>query len=156
MTDQAVVRALIQSGLTISTVESMTGGGLAEFITSIPGASKTLRGGAIVYSDEMKKSLLSIGDSEFPKEGAISATMAKLMVAHAFPLFKTDIVVSITGNAGPSAADHQPVGKVFIGLGLANQWIKVHQADLTGSRKQIREQAIKLSISLIRQHILGK
>ena len=49
-----VIEKLIKEGKTISTMESCTGGGLANAITNIPGSSEVFKFGAITYSNEYK------------------------------------------------------------------------------------------------------
>ena len=51
---EEVVKKLIEEKKTISTMESCTGGGLANAITNIPGASKAFMFGAVTYSNEYK------------------------------------------------------------------------------------------------------
>lgn len=49
-----VIEKLIKEGKTISTMESCTGGGLANAITNIPGSSEVFKFGAVTYSNEYK------------------------------------------------------------------------------------------------------
>ena len=49
-----LVELLITNGKTISTMESCTGGGIVNYITNIPNASKVLNFSAITYSNEYK------------------------------------------------------------------------------------------------------
>lgn len=52
-----VVNKLRQDGLFITTVESCTGGGLANAITNISGASEVIKGAFVTYSNEQKIAL---------------------------------------------------------------------------------------------------
>ncbi|MBP5091197.1 MAG: CinA family protein, partial [Bacilli bacterium] len=55
MTDAAkVVKALKSKGLTLGSIESMTGGLFGAEITSVPGASKVYMGGVITYDPRLK------------------------------------------------------------------------------------------------------
>lgn len=51
---EKIVEILIKQNKTISTMESCTGGGLANAITNIPGASEILKFSAVTYSNEFK------------------------------------------------------------------------------------------------------
>jgi len=51
---QDLVEKLIRKNKIISTMESCTGGGLANAITNIPGASEILKFSAVTYSNEFK------------------------------------------------------------------------------------------------------
>ena len=58
---QRVLDKLINSGKTISTMESCTGGGISNAITNIPDASKVIKFSAVTYSNEYK---IKMGVSE--------------------------------------------------------------------------------------------
>ena len=49
-----IVELLTKKNETISTMESCTGGGIANAITNIPGASEVFKYGAITYANEFK------------------------------------------------------------------------------------------------------
>ena len=49
-----VIEKLKQKNKTISTMESCTGGGVANVITNIEGASEVLKFSAVTYSNEYK------------------------------------------------------------------------------------------------------
>lgn len=51
---KGLVEKLIRENKTISTMESCTGGGVANAITNIPGASEILKFSAVTYSNEFK------------------------------------------------------------------------------------------------------
>ncbi len=58
---QRVIEKLINSGKTISTMESCTGGGISNAITNISDASKVIKFSAVTYSNEYK---IKMGVSE--------------------------------------------------------------------------------------------
>ena len=58
---QRIIEKLINSGKTISTMESCTGGGISNAITNIPDASKVIKFSAVTYSNEYK---IKMGVSE--------------------------------------------------------------------------------------------
>ena len=51
---EEVVKRLINKNKTISTMESCTGGGVANAITNVEGASEVLKFSAVTYSNEFK------------------------------------------------------------------------------------------------------
>ena len=51
---QRIVDKLIESGRTIATMESCTGGGVANAITNIEGVSAAIKYSAVTYSNEFK------------------------------------------------------------------------------------------------------
>ena len=52
---ERIVKKLIELNKTISTMESCTGGGLANAITNIPDASRVIHGAVVTYSNEEKE-----------------------------------------------------------------------------------------------------
>ena len=61
---KSVIKALIKQKKNICVAESITGGGLGEALTQIPGASKVFVGGVIAYSDELKVSELGVSKAD--------------------------------------------------------------------------------------------
>ena len=51
---------LYESGLTVGSAESCTGGRIAESIIAVPGASTYFKGGVISYTNEIKEHLLGV------------------------------------------------------------------------------------------------
>ncbi len=152
-----VIRRLQKRKLTLSTVESMTGGGLVEKLTSVPGASEVILGSLVVYTNDIKQRVLQISKQEFPKQGEISREMARLMAERGLTILQSDIVITVTGNAGPTAHNGQPVGKVFIGLARRHPKtrIQIFEFDFTGSRDEIREATFKTAMELLNEHYLS-
>ena len=66
-------------GLTLSTAESITGGGLGELFTSISGASAVYQGGIITYSDVSKTKFLGVLKKTLNKYTAVSEEVAIAM-----------------------------------------------------------------------------
>ena len=56
----AVVELLKERGLTVTTVESCTGGALSARIVDVPGASEVLKQGFITYSNKAKRKLVKV------------------------------------------------------------------------------------------------
>jgi len=112
-----VVNKLIKKNLTISVVESCTGGLLSSFITSVNGSSKVFTLGLITYSNRSKISILKIPKKIIKVHGAVSQEVCYFMVKNLNKISKTNISLSITGIAGPSGAlKNKPVGLVYIGV----------------------------------------
>ena len=57
---QEVIELLKKKGLTISTMESCTGGGVVNALTNVPGASEVLQFSAVTYSNEYKAISLAV------------------------------------------------------------------------------------------------
>ncbi len=114
--EKVLVRLLKEKGLKISTAESCTGGLIASRITDVPGASDVIERSFVTYSDEAKNSILGVKKDTLLKHGAISRETAFEMARGLFAATNSQIVISVTGNAGPSAAEDKEVGLVYIGV----------------------------------------
>jgi PncC family amidohydrolase len=131
---------LLKENLTISVAESMTGGLLSEKLTSISGSSGYFMGSVVVYSYYAKERLLSIPRNIIEKYGVISKEIVELLARNVSDLFRTDIGLSISGNAGPISQENKPIGVVYSGIYFKGD-SKVFEEHFSGSREQIREQA---------------
>lgn len=114
--ERALVDALHESGLTVCCAESLTGGLIAQRITSVAGCSDVFCGGAVTYTNEMKHRILGVSEQTLERFGAVSENTAMEMARGARERFGTDIAVSATGVAGPTTSEGHAVGTVYIGL----------------------------------------
>ena len=92
-----IVYYLIENQITISTMESCTGGLLASLITDIPGASDILKFSAVTYSTEYK---IKMGVSkEVIEQYTVYSKETAQEMAYKISLFtNSDIGVGITGR----------------------------------------------------------
>lgn len=115
----ALVWELRAKGITIATAESCTGGYVAKRITDVPGASAAFVCGLVTYTNQMKQQILGVSADTLEQYTAISAQTAAEMAAGARRVSGADMAISITGNAGPDAADGKEVGEVYIAVDSA-------------------------------------
>ncbi len=148
-----VLKAL--EGRTLATAESCTGGGIGAALTAIPGSSAVFKGGIISYSNEIKHSLLGVGEDMLEAFGAVSAQVAEAMAQGARNKLCADVAVSVTGLAGPGGDEYgNPVGTVFIGYADRNT-VCSEQHLFCGSREVIREEATKAALNIILKYKEG-
>jgi len=147
---QKIVRLLKKKGLKISFAESCTGGLLSSSITSVSGASKVFTMGLVTYSNQAKTSILKIPKQIIKKHGAVSIQCCLSMVNNLSKISKSNIVVSITGIAGPSGGTKKkPVGLVYVGIKKGNK-IKIHKCLFKNKgRSYIQKATIRKSLGLI-------
>lgn len=143
---EIIIKAMKRKGLTLSTAESITGGGLGEALTSVSGSSAVFQGGLITYSDVSKTKFLGITKRVLNKHTAVSETVAIAMAQEARAQFKTDFAISTTGVAGPSKAYGQKAGTVWIAIDGKNGTITV-QLQLSGTREEIRHATIESALA---------
>ena len=133
--------ALKERGMTLALAESCTGGGLGAEITSVPGSSDFFIGGAIVYSNSAKESVLRVRRSTLDTYGAVSAETASEMAEGARRVFGSDVAVAVTGIAGPGGAtEGKPVGLVYTAVSVRGR-VDVMRHNLSGDRDSIRKKS---------------
>lgn len=94
---EEVVKQLIKKNKTIATMESCTGGGLANEITNIPGASKVLNFSAVTYSNKFKENL-GVSKEIINKYTVYSIETAREMAKQIVKDAGSDYGVGITGK----------------------------------------------------------
>ena len=149
MIEQDLVKFLKEKELTIGSVESFTAGLFASLIAGVPGASSVLRGGLITYQTDVKTILLDIPSEEIKLHGVVSKEIAKAMAVNGRKKLGVDICVSFTGNAGPTALDLLPVGRLFIGISTSST-TNVYEVQMDNmDRNRIREEASLKAMELV-------
>lgn len=110
-----------EKGLTLGSVESMTGGLFSAKFTEIPGVSAVFKGGIITYSVEEKINIVGVKKETIEKFGVVSEEVAKEMAELGRKLLNVDVCVSVTGNAGPTCEPGgKPVGCYYVGVSTKN------------------------------------
>ena len=143
-----------EKGRTLGSVESFTGGGFANAVTDVSGASHFFKGGFVTYMTEEKNRILGISYDTIDRYGVVSQEIAGEMASHARCLLNCDYCVSFTGNAGPGAMDNKPVGEVYIGVAFKDT-CQVYAYQLDGSREEIKNKAIIIAFELLEKIILA-
>lgn len=143
-----LAQILMEKQISISSVESFTVGGFANLIGSISGISAVYRGSLVSYQTRIKRDVLHIDENVIKTFGVVSTEVAGLMAIEGQKMFESDLCVSFTGNAGPTAMEGKPVGLVYIGIAYQDE-IHTFCFELSGSRDEIKKQAILLGIEKI-------
>ncbi|MBP3735821.1 MAG: CinA family protein [Lachnospiraceae bacterium] len=128
---------LKERGETLTTAESCTGGMLAAYVTSVPGASAVYPGGFVTYSAGQKAAMLGIPEEDLAAWGIVSKETAAAMAAGAAGKTGADAALSVTGNAGPDRLEDKPVGLVYIGCAYRGN-VCAREYHFSGSRQEIR------------------
>lgn len=115
--EKVILDFMEMRGLTLSTAESCTGGYISHLITQQAGSSKVFKGGAVSYSNELKKSMLGVSEDTLNEFGAVSEETVKEMAVGAIMNYHSDYSISVSGIAGPDGGSpDKPVGTVWIAV----------------------------------------
>jgi nicotinamide-nucleotide amidase len=140
--------------LTIGSVESATGGRIADRITNVPGSSDYFKGSVVAYSNEAKIALLGVQKATIENYGAVSEQTALEMAQGGRKLLDVDICVSDTGIAGPSGdTPEKPVGLFYLGLAAKDQSLSQKHA-FPGNRGENKRDAAEAALNMLKQYLL--
>ncbi len=143
-----IVQLLTQTGRTLATAESLTGGLVAAALTDVPGASKAFRGGVVAYATELKEQLLDVDPHMLDAHGPVYAPVAVAMAEGVRCKLDATVGVATTGVAGPDSQHGHPPGTVHIAVSLADDTV-VRTIALPGNRDEVRRLAVERVLGLL-------
>lgn len=144
-----LVKEALQTGTTIATAESCTGGLIGARITEVAGCSEVYLGGWVCYSYEAKSRDLGVDPAVIEVEGAVSAQVVEAMASGARDRSGSDLAVAVSGIAGPGGATEQkPVGTVWMALS-GGEGTSSHCYQLSGTRDRIRQLTTNLAMQVV-------
>lgn len=136
-----IVEFLRQNHLTITTIESCTGGLVASRIVNISGASDVFKEGYITYSEAAKVKLVHVKQETIDKYNVVSRQVAYEMALGGAEAAGVEAAVSVTGVAGPGGGTAEiPVGTVCIGVYYMGK-VYTTKEQFKGDRVQVRNSA---------------
>ena len=140
-----ILTILRQRGESICVAESLTGGGLAEALSSLPGSSEVFKGSITAYQSQIKISLLKIPAGLISEFGVVSEEVAAAMAGGVKDLMDSTWSISTTGVAGPGPSDGVAAGTVWVAIdGPISQTL---QLELSGTREIVRNATIAGAIA---------
>lgn len=149
-----LAQSLLNTGKTIATAESCTGGWVAKTLTDRAGSSAYVTAGLVTYSNEAKQALLGVTDSSLLDHGAVSEPVVREMVAGAVAATGADLAVAISGIAGPDGgSDDKPVGTVWFAWGASPADIEAVVEQFSGDRDAVRRQAVLFALQGVRGYL---
>ena len=144
----ALIDALAAAGETVAVAESLTGGLVCSTLVHPAGASRVVVGGVVVYSTDVKASVLGVDEGLLAERGAVDPAVALQMATRVRSKFGSTIGVATTGVAGPDSQDGIAVGTVFVAL-VSDRIETVEECHFTGTRDEIRLAAVNAAITLL-------
>ena len=153
---EVIGRLLLKEGKTVGTVESCTGGGVANAIVSVPGSSVYFQGNLTTYSYELKTKLAGVNPATLEKFGAVSEETVREMAVGGREKLGVDYCISISGVAGPDGGTpDKPVGTVWMAVALAGECI-TKKINLGDNRERNIQMTIFASLNMLRNVLLTK
>jgi nicotinamide-nucleotide amidase len=147
--EETIGDRLRESGGSLATAESCSGGLIAHRVTNVAGSSAYFFGGVVSYSNEAKVSLLGVSKEVLAEHGAVSEAVARQMAEGARSRFGAKYAVACTGIAGPTGGTpDKPVGLVFVGV-AGPKGTRVERCQFQGDRARIKDQTADRALSLV-------
>ena len=139
--------------LTLGTVESATGGRIADKITNVAGSSDYFLGAIVSYSNEIKMKLIGVREDTLNTVGAVSPETAREMAEGGRRLLMVDICISTTGIAGPGGATPaKPRGLFYMGLATADG--TAHEKHIfSGKREEVKQKATVKALQMVKAYL---
>lgn len=149
-----ILAGLAEKGMSVCTAESCTGGLVCGALTSQPGSSSVVHGGAVTYTVDEKVRALGLDPNQVEHDGVVSEETARAMALGAKNRLGTDYALSTTGVAGPGGATPQaPLGCVCLGLACPDGTVTSQRCIFEGSRAQVRAQAVDKALEMLMEHM---
>ena len=150
-----LAKKLRKKNLTLGTVESATGGLIANLITNLPGSSDFFKGSIVSYSNEIKSGVVGVKKESLEQYGAVSPIVAEEMASGGRHLLNVDICLSDTGIAGPTGqtAD-KPIGLFYLGL-ACKEGSYNRKYTFTGSRIENKQSAAQAALRWLHDYLSG-
>lgn len=148
---------LYESGQTIGTAESCTGGKISEAIVGVPGASTYFKGGIVAYTEEIKETLLFVDPKLIEEKNVVSEEVAVEMVKGAIKTLGLDYAIASTGVAGPAGGTPEiPVGTIWLACGNKDEVVTLKLDEDNGRDINIgiaTSKALQLAVDFVSKHI---
>ena len=115
--EKIILDFMSSRNLVLATAESCTGGYISHLLTQNPGSSKVFLGGAVAYSNDLKKLMLDVSEQTLLEHGAVSEEVVTEMAQGCIKMYKSDYSIAVSGIAGPDGGTiDKPVGTIWIAV----------------------------------------
>jgi PncC family amidohydrolase len=149
----AVGGLLKERGLTLALAESCTGGLLGHHLTNIPGSSEYFLGSVVAYSYSLKREILGVPSETLTQYGAVSRQTALGMARGCRAISGADVVLAITGIAGPAGeTEDKPVGLTYVAL-IAEDVEACERHVWSGDRRQNKASSARAALLLLEKYL---
>jgi nicotinamide-nucleotide amidase len=143
-----LIHWLVEHGLTVAAMESVTGGMLLARLIGVPGASEAVGGGVVAYTNAAKQHY-GVRKEILDGPGAVSAECATAMARAVREEFQAFVGVATTGYAGPGGGDEQhPVGTFFVAA-ASDAGVVVRERYAPLERQAVRQIAVQTAMSAV-------
>ena len=153
--ESVVLDLLTARNESLALAESMTGGLLAARLTAVPGASRALKGGGVVYSAEAKTALAGLDPAFIREHGTVSEAVTRSLAEGMRAKLGATWALAVTGNAGPGEDPEgpAPVGTTFIAL-AGPRGTDCQRLVQAGERADMQQRAVIYALDQLRRALI--
>ncbi len=149
----AIASRLGARGEPLVLAESLTGGGLGQALTALPGASAWFLGSVVAYADATKRDWLGVPEEVLGRFGAVSEDVVRALLAGLRARSTASWMMATSGYAGPEG---DPPGRVYIGWDRrmpGSGLPRVRRFDFGGDRESVRRQTVEAALRGLLYHL---
>ncbi len=146
-----IANLFTRKGITLATMETDTGGILANIITNVPGGSPFFKCGIVINQSELGDKF-GIDSNVISRYGPLSKEAVSEMAASVRRQFKTSVGIGLAAVI-ETDDDTRKLGTVLIGIDDGNQ-IHVFERSYPGTRLQIKQRAAIAALFELRKIML--
>lgn len=154
--EQILGELLHDAGETVAFAESATAGAACARMARIAGASRVLKGGAVVYATDSKVEVLGVPEDLLDEHGPVSDPVTRELAARVRELFGSDWGVAITGVAGPGTQNGLPIGTVVWAVAAPDGEVHVRSGRLPGDREAIQRRLVASALESLRRRLVER
>ncbi len=154
---ERIGQLLDEQGLTVATMESLTGGLIASALTDVHDSSAHYLGGIVAYSVVLKERC-GVPHEVIEKHGVVSEETGRAMATAVRKLLDIEIGLGITGVAGPGSEEGKPEGTVYIAVDGPHGLMSCMGSErCAGPDREGNKYAATISaLNLLRRYLEGK
>lgn len=152
---QELINLLIEKNKTISTMESCTGGGIANAITNISGSSEIFKYGAVTYSNEYKIRM-GVAANVIDEYSVYSIETAMEMSKNISEFANSDYGVGVTGQINRQDQNNivENTDKIYVSIYDKNN-DKFYNYDLVADPNLNRAENKNIIIDLVIKNLIS-
>lgn len=140
-------------GMTVSTAESFTSGGIGSALTKVSGASNYMKGGLIAYHTEMKTRFLGVKQETVDTYDVVSEQVVREMIIGACEMFGTDFAIASTGYAEGGSELVEPNTR-FVACGNKGKMYVMKLTHTEGDRSTHVTEGIRMALLNFKSYLL--
>jgi nicotinamide-nucleotide amidase len=146
---------LAERRVTLSSMESCTGGLFASTLTDVPGSTSVYPGGLVTYTAQMKIAS-GVPAEVITAHGVISPETAGAMARAVRERLETDYGLGITGVAGPDPQEGVAPGTVHIAVAGPDGQTEHMSMSMNQGRQAVKRRAVTTAMLLLRRVLLAQ